>query len=113
MLSDLRLVVLGKVLSPSSRERLGNWMVACQTGTARLRAGMPSSWRVADKTGTGAHGSANDIAVVWTPTAPILIASYLTGAEAATPAQRDGAHAAVGRTVAAAFRPGAASGAHG
>ena len=113
MLSDLRLVLLGKVLSPSSRDRLSGWMVACETGKARLRAGLPASWRVGDKTGTGQHGSANDIAVVWTPTQPIVIAAYLTGAEAASPDARDGALAEVGRTVAESLRPHEAAPAHG
>jgi len=112
-LADLRLVLLGKVLSPASRQRLIGWMVACETGKARLRAGLPAAWRVGDKTGTGAHGSANDIAVVWTSTQPIVIASYLTGAEAASPDARDAALAEVGRIVAETFRPREAMAVHG
>lgn len=104
MLFDLKLVLLGKVLSDASRERLTGWMVDCQTGNARLRAGMPAAWRVADKTGTGAHGTANDIAVAWTPSGPLLIACYLSAARA-TDAERDGAQAEVGRIVAESFRP--------
>jgi beta-lactamase class A len=104
MLTDLKLVVLGKVLSASSRDRLIGWMVDCQTGQSRLRAGLPAAWRVADKTGTGAHGMANDIAVAWTPSGPIVIACYLN-AERATDAERDAAHAEVGRIVAESFRP--------
>lgn len=105
MLGDLQLTVLGKVLSPASRERLAGWMVRCQTGDARLRAGLPVAWRIADKTGTGAHAACGDIAVAWAPAGPIVITSYLTGAEAASPAERDAAHAEVGRIVAAAFSP--------
>jgi beta-lactamase class A len=113
MLADLRLVLLGKVLSAASRDRLAGWMVACETGKARLRAGLPAAWRVGDKTGTGAHGSANDIAVVWTATQPIVIACYLTGAEAASADARDAAHAEVGRIVAQTFRPREAGPARG
>ena len=113
MLSDLRLVLLGKVLSPATRERLAGWMVACETGKARLRAGLPAQWRVGDKTGSGAHGSANDIAVVWTPTRPIVIAAYFTGAKAASPDARDAALAEVGRIVAESLRPGEVVAAHG
>ncbi len=105
MAEDLRLVLLGKVLSPASRERLVGWMVGCQTGKMRLRAGFPAAWRVADKTGTGAHGSANDIAVAWTPRGPIVVACYLTGAGRAAEAERDAAIAEVGRAVAEALRP--------
>ena len=35
MLRDLQLTVLGKVLSPASRDRLAGWMVGCQTGQQR------------------------------------------------------------------------------
>ena len=104
MLTDLKLVLLGKVLSAPSRDRLIGWMVDCQTGKSRLRAGLPAAWRVADKTGTGAHGAANDIAVAWTPSGPIAIACYLN-AERAAAAERDAAHAEVGRIVAESFRP--------
>ena len=105
MMSDLKLAVLGKVLSPGSCGRLTGWLVAGQTGGARLRAGLPASWRVGDKTGTGNHGTANDIAVAWTPGGPIVIASYLTGADRASDAERDSAHADVARIVAETFRP--------
>ena len=104
MLTDMKRVLLGKVLSVSSRDRLVGWMVDCQTGRSRLRAGLPASWRVADKTGTGDHGAANDIAVAWTPSGPIVIASYLS-AERATAAERDAAHAEVARIVAESLRP--------
>lgn len=105
MLGDLQLTVLGKVLSAASRERLAGWMVRCQTGQQRLRGGLPGAWRIGDKTGTGANGTSGDIAVAWAPAGPILIASYLTDASSAAPAERDAVHAEVGRIVAAAFRP--------
>jgi len=106
MASDLRAVLLGQAVSDASRERLIGWMVACKTGLARLRAGLPAGWRVADKTGSGAHGTSNDIAVAWAPRGPVIIACYLTGAAAATPEARDAAIADVGRAVAGAFGRG-------
>lgn len=113
MLADLRRVVLGDALSPASRERLTGWMVACKTGLSRLRAGLPPAWRIADKTGTwsDAHSLSGDIAVAWTPDGPIVIACYLAGADAASPAARDAAIADVARIVARSFRPGRAAGA--
>ena len=105
MADDLRLTLLGKVLSPVSRDRLAGWMGDCRTGAARLRSGLPAAWRIADKTGTGENGASGDIAVAWAPAGPIVIASYLTGARAASPAECDAVHAEVGRIVAAAFRP--------
>ena len=113
MLADLRVTLLGKFLSPISRERLSGWMMACDTGRARLRAGLPNDWRIGDKTGTGDHGSTNDIAFAMTERSSILIACYLTSAESASPAERDAAHARVGRIVVDAFRSSGAGPAHG
>jgi beta-lactamase class A len=113
MARDLVTVLLGPALSGASRDRLIGWMVDCKTGAARLRAGLPATWRVGDKTGTGDHGSTNDIAVAWTPTGAIVIACYFTGAETASADARDGAVAEVGRIVARAFRPDEIGAAHG
>ena len=113
-LADLHKTVLGDALQPASRKRLQDWMVACTTGEARLRAGLPHHWRVGDKTGTwsaeNAFASSNDIAVVWTETQPILITCYVTGPDAIPARLRDEAIADVARLVAATFRPGAARG---
>jgi beta-lactamase class A len=106
MASDLKHVLLGDALSPASRERLTGWMVDCKTGLARLRAGLPAGWRVADKTGTGENATSNDIAVAWSPRGPIVITCYLTGARAASADARDAAIADVGRLVAETFGHG-------
>ena len=80
MLGTMQKLVTGDVLSVASRERLIGWLVANKTGDKRLRAGMPSSWRIGDKTGTGGNGSANDIAVAWPPgRAPVFVTVYYTG----------------------------------
>jgi beta-lactamase class A len=80
MLNDMGVLLLQDALSPASRGKLVDWMVRCKTGGARLRAGLPIDWKVADKTGTGERGTTNDIAVVWPPgRKPLLIAAYLTG----------------------------------
>ena len=103
MLEDLRTVLLGDALSPASRERLIDWMVTSTTGKARLRAGLPESWRVGDKTGTCGPGFANDVAIAWPPDRPpILIAAYLAEAEASYE-DCSAALAEVGRGVAEAF----------
>lgn len=104
MAANARALLLGQALRPASRRRLKAWMIACKTGGSRLRAGFPESWPVADKTGTGDRGTANDVAVAWTPKGPIVVASYLTGAVAATPAARDAVHAQVARMVVDRFR---------
>ena len=80
MLGTMQKLVAGDVLSAASRDRLIGWLVANKTGDRRLRAGVPAGWRVGDKTGTGGHGSANDIAVAWPPgRAPVFITAYYTG----------------------------------
>lgn len=97
MLNTMKRLLIGSALLPASRERLTGWLVANKTGDARLRAGVPAGWRVGDKTGTGNHGSTNDIAIVFPPQgAPILIAAYLTQSNAAS-AVREGVLADVGR----------------
>jgi len=100
MLEDLRRLILGDALSGPSRRRLTDWMLACKTGDERLRAGLPKSWRVADKTGSGSRGAANDIAVCWPPgRAPVLICAYTSGG-AGDDARRNATLAEIGRLVA-------------
>lgn len=103
MLGDLDRLLLGPVLSPASRARLTDWLVACRTGDRKIRAGLPGDWRCGDKTGGGGHGTNNDVAILWPPgRRPVLVAGYLT--ESAAPLDaRDAALAAVGRAVAAAL----------
>lgn len=84
MLDTLGNLTLGTILSETSREKLIEWMVANTTGGARLRAGLPDSWKIGDKTGTGNNGTAADIAVVWPEdsASPILIVTYIAEATA-------------------------------
>ena len=81
MLATLRTLTLGTALSPGSRQQLVAWLVANQTGDARLRAGLPNGWKVGDKTGSWGNdrkGTTNDIAVIWPPgRAPLLVTAYL------------------------------------
>lgn len=73
--TDLRSFVLGDTLPPSRRALLTNWLVTNTTGDPYIRAGVPSGWKVGDKTGNGSYGTRNDIAVAWPPAgSPITIA---------------------------------------
>jgi len=104
MAADLRKLVLGKALSPASREQLKAWLLANTTGDKRLRAHLPRGWRVGDKTGSGERGSTNDAGIIWLPERkPIVVAAYLTGTEAPKET-RDAALASVGRVVATALK---------
>lgn len=103
MLATMQRLLLGDALSAASRERLTGWLIANKTGDKRLRAGMPG-WKVGDKTGTGGHGSANDIAIVWpTGRAPLLVTVYYTGSTIADEARND-VIAEAGRIVAASLK---------
>lgn len=102
MTDNLQRLVLGEALSARSRDQLTTWLVGNRTGDARLRAGLPQDWRVGDKTGTGDHDTANDVAVLWPRRrAPLVLTVYLTGAPGAIE-RRNSAIAAVARAVAAA-----------
>jgi beta-lactamase class A len=102
MASNLQALILGTTaLSAASREQLTAWLVANKTGDARLRAGFAKDWRIGDKTGSGARGTANDVAVIWPPNkSPIVISAYLTGATVST-AQQNATLASVARAVSA------------
>jgi beta-lactamase class A len=100
MLSNLKAVLLGGVLSAGSRNELRRWMEASVTGLKCLRAGVPPDWRVAGKTGSNGSHTRNDIAVIWPPgRPPIIVAAYLTqctGPES----KRDALLAKIGKLVA-------------
>jgi beta-lactamase class A len=78
MATNLRNLTVGHELHPEDRDRLVGWLRANTTGAARIRAGLPDSWTVGDKTGSAdAYGAANDIAIVHPPTgAPLILAIY-------------------------------------
>ncbi len=103
MLRLTRRLLLGPALRPASRARLIGWLERASTGRNRLRAGVPAGWRVGDKTGNGAEGAANDVAILWPPRrGPILVASFMS-APAVDLQTRDAAHEAVARAMVAAF----------
>ena len=84
MAEDIRQVLLGDLLSDASRLKLQAWLIDDKVGDKRLRAGLPLAWRIGDKTGSGDHGTANTIAIVWPPERePIIAAVYYTEFECA------------------------------
>ncbi|MEO1584534.1 MAG: class A beta-lactamase [Planctomycetota bacterium] len=82
-----RRITTGDVLGSTSRELLLGWMFNTRTGTARLRAGIPSDWRTGNKTGTGlAPGltnKCNDVAISFPPAGghPVVVASFYDSGE--------------------------------
>ena len=104
MADDMHKILLGDVLSPTTRSQLTQWMIDNETGRERLRANLPPGWRAADKTGSNGETTSNDIAVLWPPRqAPVIITAYLT--ECPGPeAKRGAVLAEVGRLVRAALQ---------
>ncbi len=104
MLENLNRILLGKTLSAASRQMLTDWMIACQTGQTKLRAGVPNGWKAGDKTGSGERGTSNDIAIFWPPhRAPILMTAYLTGSKLSNEEQ-NAIIAEIGRVFASALQ---------
>lgn len=97
----LKKLVLEKTLPDAERKLLTDWLIANKVGNATLRAGLPEGWRIADKTGAGANGSRNNIAVIWPDgRKPVVIAIYITQTAASFDA-RNAAIAEIGRALAA------------
>jgi beta-lactamase class A len=98
MLGNLKALLLGKALSPTSRTRLLGWMAANTTGATTLKAGLPPDWKVGDKTGRNPEpGFIIDLAIITPPRRkPILAAVY-------TAKSSDAVVASVGKILAAAF----------
>lgn len=79
MLNNVQTWLLGDVMHRDDRDKLLSWMQATRTGLHRLRAGLPRSWRAADKTGTGENGAVNDVLIAWPPQrAPVLMSVYVS-----------------------------------
>jgi beta-lactamase class A len=104
MVEDLRALLLGDALKPAARDQLDTWLAGNETGADLLRAGLPGDWKVGDKTGRGANGATNDIAILRPPgRQPILVAVYSVGSTASQ-AERQRAIAEVARLIAKAFK---------
>lgn len=104
MVADLKTLLVGNALTKSSRATLLGWLNNCKTAAKRIPAGLPPNWKSGDKTGSGEHATANDVAIIQRPDkGPILVAAYYTGSSA-SPAERDGVLAEIGRIVARAFK---------
>jgi beta-lactamase class A len=99
MANTLRSLVLARVLSEASRSIFTEWLIGCQTGDNRLRAGLPGSWVIGDKTGNNGKDAAGDIVVAWPkPEVPIVICVYTRGGSPSSQ-QLDSAFAGIGRFV--------------
>lgn len=77
MAVSLQKLTLGDGLMPWQRTQLLAWMRNNTTSYRRIRVAAPLGWNVADKTGTGDYGIANDIGILWSPLCkPVVLAIY-------------------------------------
>jgi beta-lactamase class A len=105
MMRSLQALVMGDALPAPQRQQLKDWLVGNTTGAKLIRAGVPAGWTVGDKTGGGAYGARNDIAVIWPPgQAPIVIAVY-TAHEKADAKYREDIIAGATSTALSLLRP--------
>jgi beta-lactamase class A len=103
MAGAMQKVLAGDALSGASRSQLQTWLIGDKVGDKRLRAGLPPSWRIGDKTGTGDRGSTNAVAIIWPPgRAPLIATVYYTGSSASVDA-RNAVHKEIGALIAETF----------
>ena len=103
MLNSMQTLLVGNVLSINSKKQLTKWLIGNTTGDAKLRAGFNPAWKVGDKTGSGANGASNDVAIVWPDKyLPFLITVYYTDSTISSE-QQSKVIADVGRVVARMF----------
>ncbi|MFJ3664986.1 class A beta-lactamase [Streptomyces sp. NPDC090106] len=82
-------LVLGNALDGPDRELLTHWLLHNTTSGTRLRAGLPDTWTVADKTGGGSYGTNNNAGIAWTDDGSPLVLAILTTLPAQDAARDD------------------------
>lgn len=92
-------LLLGQTLGRRDRDLLRTWLERSVTGTKALRAGLPPRWSIAEKTGSGAYGTRNDVGVAWTPQGDPVVIACLTSASEPDAPTLDAALEDVGRVV--------------
>ncbi|WP_449340238.1 class A beta-lactamase [Streptomyces chartreusis] len=73
-----RLVLDDDALNRPDRRLLTHRLLSNTTSGKRFRAGLPKTWTVADKTGSGSYGTTNNVGVAWTPDGTPVVLSVLS-----------------------------------
>ncbi len=73
-----RRLLLGRALPVEDQWLLRAWLQGNLTNATRLRAGVPASWTLADKTGGGAYASINDVGIAVAPDGTHLVIAVMT-----------------------------------
>jgi beta-lactamase class A len=101
--TDLRSFALGAALSDSRRQLLTTLLLGNTTGGPYIRSGVPTGWKVGDKTGNGGYGTRNDIAIVWPTTGSPFVVAVLSDRGIANAPSADALIADATKTAIAAF----------
>ena len=75
---DLELYLLGDLLSDDKKILLATWLSGNAITDELIKAGVPKSWKVFDKSGTGNYGTRNDVAIVCPPTGKPIVVAIMT-----------------------------------
>lgn len=82
MMGNVDALLLGDALSDASRKLLEDWMLTGTVTDPLIKAGVPKTWQVADKSGSGGNATRNDVGIIYRPDkAPILASIYTTGSK--------------------------------
>src|SRR5262249_14153726 len=85
MCTDLQRLLLGDVLSESSRHRLEDWLRHNETCALMIRAGVPKTWTVGGKTGPCANRATSAVTIIRPAGGTeIMIAIYSIGSTSST-----------------------------
>lgn len=109
MVEFLARLAQGQILSEASTEHFLGVMRRTRTFPTRLRAGAPSEWTVAHKTGTssdfdGLNAVTNDVGVFTTSDGRTVAIAVFLAESRRVASERDAVLAAVARSVSAAWR---------
>ncbi|MFI7410337.1 class A beta-lactamase [Streptomyces sp. NPDC049627] len=71
-------LILGDALNRPDGRLLTHWLLNNTTSGERFRAGLPPTWTIADKTGSGDYGTTNNVGITWTPDGTPLVLAVLS-----------------------------------
>ncbi|MGL4861205.1 MAG: class A beta-lactamase, partial [Enterobacteriaceae bacterium] len=90
MAKKLQHLIFTDILGQKERNLLISWLKGNTTGDASIRAGAPKNWQIGDKTGGGAYGTTNDVAVLWPEKGePMILSIYFTQNDKKADLRRD------------------------
>jgi beta-lactamase class A len=79
MANNLMLYTVGSGLSSERRAQLVDWMTGNSITDTLIRAAVPETWTVSDKSGSGGYGTRNDIAFIRRPgQGPLILVVFTT-----------------------------------